>query len=41
MPRLGWGQIWSVVGGVTVDACLRGPDFVADEAEVPGNIASL
>ncbi len=34
-------QISSVVGGVVVTACLRGPDIAAHEAEVRGIIASL
>ena len=34
-------QVWSVVGGAVVTACLRGPDLAAREAEVRGVIASL
>jgi hypothetical protein len=34
-------QIFSVVGGVVVTACLRGPEIAAHEAEVRGVIASL
>ena len=37
----GAAQMWSVVGGAVVSACLRGPDLVAHEADVRGIIASL
>ena len=37
----GAAQMWSVVGGAVVSACLRGPDLVAHEADVRGVIASL
>lgn len=37
----GAAQVWSVVGGAVVSACLRGPDLAAREAEVRGVIASL
>lgn len=37
----GESQIFSVVGGAVVTACLRGPDIAAHEAEVRGIIASL
>jgi len=34
-------QIFSIVRGVVVTACLRGPETAAHEAEVPGVIAAL
>ena len=37
----GAAQMWSVVGGAVVTACLRGPDLATREAEVRGVIASL
>ena len=37
----GAAQVWSVVGGAVVTACLRGPYLVAHEAYVRGVIASL
>jgi len=37
----GAAQVWSVVGGAVVSACLRGPDLVAHEGDVRGVIASL
>ena len=37
----GAAQVWSVVGGAVVSACLRGPDLATREAEVRGVIASL
>ena len=37
----GAAQMWSVVGGAVVSACLRGPDLATREAEVRGVIASL
>ena len=37
----GAAQVWSVVGGAVVRACLRGPDLVAHEGDVRGVIASL
>jgi hypothetical protein len=37
----GAAQMWSVVGGAVVTACLRGPDLVAHEGDVRGVIASL
>jgi putative hemolysin len=37
----GDAEMWSVVGGTVVSACLRGPDLAAHEAEVRTVIASL
>jgi hypothetical protein len=37
----GEGEMWSVVGGTVLNACLRGPDLAAHEAEVRSVISSL
>lgn len=37
----GDAEMWSVVGGTVLTACLRGPDLAAHEAEVRAVIASL
>lgn len=37
----GEAEMWSVVGGTVLTACLRGPDLAAHEAEVRAVIASL
>jgi hypothetical protein len=37
----GEAEMWSVVGGTVLTACLRGPDLAAQEAEVRAVIASL
>jgi hypothetical protein len=37
----GEAEMWSVVGGTVLSACLRGPDLPAHEAEVRAVIASL
>jgi hypothetical protein len=37
----GEAEMWSVVGGTVLRACLRGPDLAAHEAQVRAVIASL
>ena len=37
----GEAEMWSVVGGTVLTACLRGPDLAAHETEVRSVIASL